>query len=231
MEHRAAPPTAAPAPAPDPAAAPAATPAVEAPAPDPANALVDLFAQLSHRFGGSAAASQQAPPAEEANAESAASAESVDVTDGAEGQKSADETKEAGIAEGTEDTEDDADWSTEEEECAICFETKFTKGFPAGCGHRFCGSCTDICLRRSLRCPMCRAEAPESAKPGPSRSELLVTAALMFRIQELERLRAEAEERRSAAAPPPPRPPRTRLGRWVQARVNTANLWLDALLD
>ena len=109
--------------------------------------------------------------------------------------------------------------TVQEEACPVCMEEqRELQQWPGGCRHAFCARCSDACLRRSLRCPMCRAEAPASAAPGPSRTEMLLSAALLIRVRELERLRDEAE-----AARPQQREPRTRVGRWVSRRVRAAS--------
>ena len=115
-------------------------------------------------------------------------------------------------------------------ECPVCMEPagagceKTAKEWPAGCKHVFCSDCWGACIQRDLRCPMCRAEAPESARPV-SRAQLLLSSLQLFRLRELERLRAEEEARRR-----PAREPRTRVGRWVKRRVQAADRMLESVL-
>lgn len=115
-----------------------------------------------------------------------------------------------------------------EEPCAICMadptlESQFP-AFPALCGHAFCETCTTACLNRSLKCPMCRAEAPESSKPPPDRRTIMLTLYQRIRIAELERLQEEQDARQRA------RRPRTRIGKWFDRVSRRLNALLDDLL-
>jgi hypothetical protein len=75
-------------------------------------------------------------------------------------------------------------------ECPVCMEPSDSRcAWPAGCGHVFCEECATSCLRRSLMCPMCRAEAPEQSRPGPSQRVRVLTQLQLFRLEEMERLR------------------------------------------
>ena len=114
------------------------------------------------------------------------------------------------------------------EPCPICMEMPETRGgaveWPAGCGHYYCPNCTTACLNRSLRCPMCRTEAPDSAKPPPSRAEIMLTLFQRIRLEEIERLRAEYEANNTVHEP------RTRVGRWIQNRWNAWGTFVDSMV-
>lgn len=116
-------------------------------------------------------------------------------------------------------------------ECPVCMEpcgpghAKQSKAWPAACQHIFCADCWEGCIDRDLRCPMCRTEAPEEARPITRRQQLL-TAMQILRLQELIRL---DEERATSATSA--RQPRTRVGRWVQRRGQAIDRMLDNLLD
>ena len=117
-----------------------------------------------------------------------------------------------------------------EDSCPVCMEELTeAKAWPANCGHSFCSNCSEACLRRSLNCPICRTPAPESARPGPSRQAVLLTAVMMIRLRELERLRQETPGQ--ASDRPSRRRPASGLGRWVQQRYVAANNYVDSLLD
>lgn len=114
----------------------------------------------------------------------------------------------------------------DDELCPVCLELPSEpRPWKAGCGHIFCPQCEQACLARSLRCPMCRAEAPASTRPI-DRAQLLLTALQLARLRELERLRTE-----SGPVEQPRREPRTRIGRWASRRANAINSYVDSLLD
>uniref|UniRef100_A0A7S4C4R8 RING-type E3 ubiquitin transferase n=1 Tax=Chrysotila carterae TaxID=13221 RepID=A0A7S4C4R8_CHRCT len=49
------------------------------------------------------------------------------------------------------------------DECTICLQPmECTKPWPAGCGHVFCGGCTERCVAISDACPLCR-RTPKAA--------------------------------------------------------------------
>jgi len=49
--------------------------------------------------------------------------------------------------------------------CAVCLDPPVQRvHWPAGCGHTFCKSCAERCLKRSKYCPVCRTAA-RAAKP------------------------------------------------------------------
>lgn len=119
-----------------------------------------------------------------------------------------------------------------EDTCPVCMEDLTeAKAWPANCGHSYCARCTEACLRRSLNCPICRATAPEDARPGPSREAVLLTAVMMIRLRELDRLRQQESQSQSSSN----RNTRSRgtssLGRWVHRRYVAANNYVDSLLD
>ena len=108
---------------------------------------------------------------------------------------------------------------------------KEAKPWPTDCQHRFCVQCWTGCINRSLRCPLCRAEAPASARPTREIDrEVVLTMIQQIRLQELERFRREQEARRNRGRIVP-RMPSTRVGRFLNRRVNAMDQWLDALLD
>ena len=119
--------------------------------------------------------------------------------------------------------------SSSVEECPVCMEPiganceKAAKAWPAECSHSFCEGCWEGCISRSLKCPMCRAEAPESARPI-DKEKVMLTAMQMIRLNELERLRREEEERRAR------RQPKTRIGKWIHRRIKAVNRALDDIL-
>ena len=125
----------------------------------------------------------------------------------------------------------------EEGECPICMELidgesgKEAKPWPTDCQHRFCVQCWTGCINRSLRCPLCRAEAPASARPTREIDrEVVLSMIQQIRLQELERFRREQEARRNRGRIVP-RMPSTRVGRFLNRRVNAMDQWLDTLLD
>ena len=202
-------------------AAPAAEPAATAPATEPG--WFDNLVQLSQRL---MSPTPNEPPAAAttASAEATSSSSSSDNT-----VESPAVANTARVSSESENGALEPALGIREDSCPICMEDLTDpKPWPANCRHSFCSSCSEACLRRSLRCPICRAEAPESAKPGPSRQEVLLTAAMLIRLRELERLRDEyaaAEEQR------PQRPATTRIGRWVSRKANAINQWMDSVLD
>ena len=118
--------------------------------------------------------------------------------------------------------------SEPEETCPVCMEVPETRGgpveWPAGCGHKFCSTCCTACLNRSLHCPMCRAEAPESAKPPQSRMDVVLTMFQLVRLEEMQRLRAEREAASATIQP------RSRVGRWVHQKWDAWGRYVDSIL-
>ena len=96
--------------------------------------------------------------------------------------------------------------------------------WPANCGHKFCSQCTAGCLNQSLSCPMCRADAPESARPEGARAQVLLSIVAQMRLEELERQRWQSGVR-------PPREPRTRMGRWMRDRSRAFNAAIDEIVN
>ena len=124
----------------------------------------------------------------------------------------------------------------EEAECPVCMEIidgengKAAKPWPTPCQHRLCESCWKGCINYSLKCPLCRAEAPASARPTREIDrEVVLSIMQRIRLQELERLRMEAEARRRPRRLPTI--PSTRAGRFISRRVAAVDSWLDSLVS
>lgn len=78
--------------------------------------------------------------------------------------------------------------------CPVCFEEMGEAGrceWPACCGHAFCTSCLDSCLRRNVQCPLCRAEAPSEAQQEAQKTAMFdaLTSLDTTNLTEAERRR------------------------------------------
>ena len=202
-------------------AAPAAEPAATVPATEPG--WFDNLVQLSQRLMSPTASELPAAPAPaptEATSSSSSSDSHVESPAMANTAHESSESEKGAL---------EPALGIREDSCPVCMEDLTDpKPWPANCRHSFCSSCSEACLRRSLRCPICRAEAPESAKPGPSRQEVLLTTAMLIRLRELDRLR---EEYAAAEQQRPQRVATTRVGRWVSRKANAINQFMDSIID
>ena len=169
------------------AAAPAASPEAAAPASVAAADSEDPVSNAPAAAHAPATASTAEDPVSNASADAPAAASEAAPSSSTLEQANAPAKAEPGPIYGLEDG------------CPVCFEelsAEHHKPWAANCGHVFCPRCAEACLARSLKCPVCRSEAPASAKPPPSRRQVLLTAAHMIRLRELEQLRAEQETQR-----------------------------------